>query len=221
MTTPNDTGAHPLNKEPKSSLMWLWLLLGAIVLGLLIWAIVEAVDDEDDDLGTAAPVSPAATVTSPTPPVVTPPTSPPVTTPATTVPPPGSPSPNVGRVMVGDVDLLVPGATAASLVGQRVEANSVTVQEVVADEAFYVGPEVGRTVLVRLAKFADGQESPFKVENGDTVTFSGIVRAIDEQFLNDLRLYNPATRLERGQVYVQIEEISGVSASPAASENAS
>ncbi len=124
-----------------------------------------------------------------------------------------APAPALGPVLVGDVDVLAATPEELSaLVGQQVTADSVQIVELVADEAFYVGPEVGSTILVRLQEFAgdDAPESPFEVEEGGTVTITGTLEQIDQELLSSLQLYNPAEDLELGSYYVQADEISGV-----------
>lgn len=209
MAAPRDTGAHAATEKRGGGLLWLWLLLGALVLGLVIWAIAAALDDDDDDVDAGLPVV-TDEVEEPEEPEETGATEDAEET-ATTEPAEPS-SADVGVILVGDVDILADETDLAALVGQPVEANTVEVRELVADEAFFVGPEVGQTVMVRLPAFAgeDEPESPFSVEQGDTVSFTGTLQEIDDALLSELQLYNPAEELETGQVYVQVEDISGV-----------
>ena len=78
-----------------------------------------------------------------------------------------------------------------------------------ADEAFYVGPEAGQTILVRLQNFAgqDDAESPVQVEAGDTVSFTGALQEVDEEFLAELQLYQASDELETGDFYIQAEDL--------------
>lgn len=218
---PQETGAHAANEKKGGGLLWLWLLLGAIALALIVWLIAELVDD-GDELEETLPVATEevtedateeATVAAPPATVEETTTSTSTATETTTVPPP-APAPAPGVVLVGDVDVLTAAPEDLSaLVGQQVTAESVQVVEVVADEAFYVGPEVGSTVLVRLEEFAgdDAPESPFQVEEGDTVSLTGTLEQLDEALVSSLTLYDPAEELELGEYYVQVDEISGVS----------
>lgn len=226
MATPQNTGSHAVTEKRGGGLLWLWLLLGAVVLGLVVWAIAAALDDDDDELETGLPVvteevdEPDATDSTEEDPTdsteeteeteaaeETETTEETTTTEAAPVDPAG-----VGVVLVGDVDIVTSDTDLTTLVGQPVEANTVEVRELVADEAFFVGPEVGQTVMVRLPAFAgeENPESPFSIEEGDTVSFTGTLQEIDEALLSELQLYNPAEELETGEVYVQVEEISGV-----------
>jgi hypothetical protein len=218
MAAPRDTGAHAATEKRGGGLLWLWLLLGALVLGLVIWAIAAALDDDDDDVDAGLPVV-TDEVEEPEETEATEDAEETATTEATedaeetaTTEPAEPSSADVGVILVGDVDILADETDLAALVGQPVEANTVEVRELVADEAFFVGPEVGQTVMVRLPAFAgeDEPESPFSVEQGDTVSFTGTLQEIDDALLSELQLYNPAEELETGQVYVQVEDISGV-----------
>lgn len=225
MTTP-DTGSHAAAGEKKGGLLWLWLLLGAIALGLAIWALVELLDDDDELEAAVVPeetvVVPTETVegTAPDPTVTVEdlttatvtttetaaPTGDPVTTETVEAPP--APA---GPVLLADVLAAGPDELAA-LVGRPVTAESVQVVELVADEAFYVGPGEGSTILVRLVPFAGAEapESPFQVEEGSDVDFTGTLEPLTPELVSSLRLYDPAEELELGDYYVQVEEITGV-----------
>lgn len=217
MTTPQETGAHAAN--PKGGgLLWLWLLLGTVVLGLAVWAIVEALDDDELEAGLVEtepaeeveeevvvvdPEVEASETIAPTPDATT----------EEVAEPSADASPAIGAVLVaGDVDALAVDADLAGLAGQPVEATGVEVIELVADEAFFVGPEAGETIMVRLPAFAgdEAPESPFVVEEGDVLSFTGSLEEIDEALLSELQLYDAAEELETGDFYVQVDEIAGV-----------
>ncbi|OMQ14778.1 hypothetical protein A7K94_0214185 [Modestobacter sp. VKM Ac-2676] len=182
--------------------MWPWILLAALIAALLIWWLVaEFTGDEDVDpsAGTAVTETTVATETEAT-----------ATATATATPSPdAADGPGLGVVLIGDLDALAPDVDLSESVGEPVEANSVQVQAVVADEAFFVGPEPGQTIMVRLQPFggAGDEESPFQVQEGETVSFSGTLEEIDEEFLSSLQLYMPADELETGDYYVQASEI--------------
>ena len=223
MAAPQNTGAHAVTAKRGGGLLWLWLLLGALALALVIWAIAAALDDDDDEFEAAVPIATEeveepdttedaeaeeteATATAEE-------TAATATAEETVTAEPAVPgSAPVGAVLIGDVDILTDDTGVLELVGQPVEANTVEVRELVADEAFFVGPEAGQTIMVRLPAFAgeDDPESPFSVEEGATVSFTGTLQEIDEALLGELQLYDPAEDLETGEVYVQVEEISGV-----------
>lgn len=188
MTAPREpqTGAVPV--KSKGGVPWWLIALAVLLVALLIWVLFAAFDDDDGGVDAAPPVTTGQAV------VVD----------VGDVP--------AGTAMAGDVDVFADGVAPPALVGDTVTGNAVLVQELVADEAFYVGPEQGNTILVRLEKFAGegSQESPFSVEAGDKVSFTGELREIDEEFVSQLQLYDPAEELELGDYYVQIDEISSV-----------
>lgn len=204
MTAPRTTGATSATAKNKRTL-WPWLLLAALVAGLLIWWLLAALDDDDDtDAGAETGVE---EITEPVDDDIADglddaedvaPTSP--VAPSTIA---------VGAVLLGDIDLLDPDADVTGLVGETVEANTVDVAQVVADEAFYIGPEPGRTIMVRLPEFAgeNAPESPFEVEAGDQVSVTGTLQEIDEALLADLQLFEGTPQLETGDFYVQADDI--------------
>ncbi|MGY1839266.1 MULTISPECIES: hypothetical protein [unclassified Modestobacter] len=198
MTGPRDSGATVAAAKKRP--VWPWILLAALIAALLIWwLIAEFTGDDDPSATTAVEETTVATETEVT-----------ATATATATP---SPDPaegaGLGTVLIGDLDALAPDVDLSTSVGEPVEANSVQVQAVVADEAFFVGPEVGRTILVRLQPFSgtEDPESPFQVQEGDTVSFSGTLEQVDEEFLADLQLFDPTTQFETGDFYVQASEI--------------
>ena len=214
MTAPHASGATPATGGPKRTL-WPWLLLAAIIAGLLIWWLIESLDDDGDDLvngattavtETTAPTDEDLAVEDLTDESTEEPTedgSDADTSPATPAVVP------VGGILVGDVDVLDPAADLSGMVGQTVEGNTVDVAQVVADEAFYVGPEPGQTIMVRLQEFAgeNAPESPFEVEAGDQVSFTGTLREIDDAFLDELQLFDGVDQLETGDFYVQADDV--------------
>lgn len=87
-----------------------------------------------------------------------------------------------GQLNAGEQSLLpVPAGGLAALAGQPAEGTSVTVESVVADEAFWVGTSATDRVLVVLSLEARGTdaESPFQVEAGQRVNLTGTVTALD------------------------------------------
>lgn len=89
-----------------------------------------------------------------------------------------------GALTAGGQDLLaVEGGTLSSLVGQQAEGTA-TVQAVVADEGFWVGPSAQKRVFVFLTPEArrSAGESGFQVETGQTVQLAGSVKATSAQF---------------------------------------
>ncbi|MCZ2815280.1 hypothetical protein [Modestobacter sp. VKM Ac-2984] len=199
MTDPRTSGATVAAAKKRP--IWPWLLLAALIAALALWWLIAEFTGDDDDLDvgadTGAVVEETTTVTE------TEVTGTETETPAAT------PDIGLGAVLIGDLDALAPDVDLSASVGEPVEANSVEVQAVVADEAFFVGPEAGQTIMVRLEPFGGtgDEESPFEVQEGDTVSFSGTLEEIDEEFLSSLQLYTPAEDLETGDYYVQASEI--------------
>ncbi|MGY2083600.1 hypothetical protein [Blastococcus sp. SYSU DS0539] len=178
MTQPRPSGATAAGE--KSRLLWPWLLLAALITGALGWWLVAALAGGGNRDGGAVP--------------------------GTSTAPPAAPP---GAVLVGDLDALAPDVDLSGHVGEPVEGDAVEVREVVADEAFYVGPEAGRTILVRLQTVAaaDATGSPFEVEAGDTVSFTGTLEQVDDRLLSELRLHDAAAQREAGDFYVRVEDI--------------
>lgn len=201
MTAPRTTGASAAGEKDKRTL-WPWLLLAAIIAGLLIWWLVESLDDDDDLVDADAPAVVEETI-DPVAPVA----------PVAPVDPVDPVDPAaVGVILVGDVDVLAPDADLSALVGETVEADTVEVAAVVADEAFYVGSEPGQTIMVRLPEFAgeNAPESPFEIQEGEQVSFTGTLQEIDEELLSQLQLFEGTPTVETGDFYVQVDEISSV-----------
>ncbi|MCZ2807100.1 hypothetical protein O2W18_18485 [Modestobacter sp. VKM Ac-2983] len=199
MTDPRDSGATVAAAKKRP--IWPWLLLAALIAALALWWLIAEFTGDDDDLDVGADTG--AVVEETTTETETEVTGTETETPAAT------PDIGLGTVLIGDLDALAPDVDLSASVGEPVEANTVEVQAVVADEAFFVGPEAGQTIMVRLQPFggAGDEESPFEVQEGDTVSFSGTLEEIDEEFLSSLQLYMPADELETGDYYVQASEI--------------
>jgi len=218
MTEPRTTGATAAAEKKRP--VWPWLLLAALIAAALLWWLIAALtgdDDDDADAGAATTTSIEETtvateteITGTTTATATPTAAATATATATAPSGPATVPGGPGTVVVGgDVDALAPGAQLSGDAGEPVTGTAVAVAAVVADEAFYVGPEAGRTVLVRLQEFGgtDSPESPFQVETGDTVSFTGTLRQVDDAFLADLQLYDPSTQFQVGDFYVQADEI--------------
>ena len=213
MATPTDSGSHAAGPPQKKSLTWLWVLLAVLVLALLAWWLL----DDDEEAVDASPVvaeeteeieEPLAEETEE--PVDEEPVEPvdeePVDEEDTEVSPPVA---TAGAILVGDVDLLAADVDPTTLIGETVVAEEAMVQAVVADEAFLAGPDPERTVLVRLADFVgEGeQESPFNVQAGEMVGFTGTVEQITEELLSSLSMVDEeALQGNIGDVYIQVVE---------------
>lgn len=207
MTDPRTTGATAAEGEKKTNLLWLWILLAVIIVGLLLWWLISALtgDDDADATGTVTTtVEETETETETTA------TATATETPSATASPgDATPTAGVGMLVVGAVEAFAPGTDLTQAIGEPAVANAVQIQAVVADEAFYVGPSDEQAVLVRLEPFAGpGEpESPTVYEEGDTVSFSGTAQEIDQSLLDSLQLYDPAEDINPGDVYIQADEI--------------
>lgn len=213
MTTPDVHGSHAVGPEKKKGLAWLWILLAVLVLALLAWWLLN--DDEED-----VEASPTVVAEETEEPMVDETEEPMVDeteepldteTPDSEETGDSPATATLGLVLVGEVDLLAEDVDTTTLLGETVNADSVTVQALVADEAFLAGPDPERTVLVRLANFAGGgePESPMDINEGDVVSFTGTVEAVDDAVLADLQLVDEdALAGSAGDVYVQIDELS-------------
>ena len=171
-------GAYSLRGEDqrRKRFGWLpWLLLALGIAGLLALLVarnagddgddagVELSDDEGDtsagsDAGSATTAAGNATTDT------------------------GTDTDTDGQLTVGNQSILpVPAGGLAALAGQPVDGRTVTVEAVVADEAFWVGSSVTDRVLVVLTPEARGTdgESPFQVEAGQRVNLAGTVTALD------------------------------------------
>ncbi|GAA4732125.1 hypothetical protein GCM10023328_09220 [Modestobacter marinus] len=204
MTEPRDSGATVAAAKKRP--IWPWILLAALIAALALWLLIAEFTG-DDDLDTGADAGAVVEETTET--ETDTETETEVTGTATETPAAVGPEIALGAVLVGDLDVLDPAVDLSASAGEPVQANTVQVQAVVADEAFYVGPEAGQTILVRLQPFGgeDDPESPFEVQEGDTVSFGGTLEQVDEEFLAELQLYDPAQQFETGDFYVQASEI--------------
>lgn len=115
--------------ERKSSMAWIWWLLGAIVLALLIW--MFAAGDDDDDVAVVDPAVPAAVT--------------PAVTPGTTPEPIAQ-----GALCVAQV-LSAPN----TYIGQRLGTCPVRVVEVVSDRGFWI-EENGTRVFAVINEGGEG-----------------------------------------------------------------
>ncbi len=212
MTGPQTTGATSVAKKRT---IWPWVLLAVVIVALLLWWLIAALNGDDDAADASASIDTTSTAEQTSPSNDAEATdSAGSTTDAGSTTSPGSVPVIVvpGAVLVGDLDALDPNTDLSASVGEPVTADSVQVQVAIADEAFYVGPEAGQTVLVRLQPFAGtGQpESPVTYEAGDTVSFTGTLEQVDEAFLTDLQLYDPSGQFQVGDYYVQASEVTVV-----------
>lgn len=184
-------GAHAVGPQRRRRPWWLWLLLALAALALFFVVLSRC--------GADTPSSPTGNLTgAPSAPASNPALTPTSTSPATTSPTlspssaatPSSASANTATATAGSPaagggaspltaagEPLLPlsGATRdgnlSAYAGRPVQATSVRVQSVPADEGFWVGNSTTDRVWVQLVGTAG--ESPYQVKTGDQVTFTG------------------------------------------------
>ena len=123
----------------------------------------------------------------------------------------GNAAPGRGEVFAGGQRVLPGGESQLNrFVGQAAEGRTVNVVSVPSDESFWVGTSSTNRVFVHLA--VTPRESPFNVQSGETVTFTGTMKALPSdaatrfgitaaEGLNDLRrqgAYIEATKVSKG-----------------------
>lgn len=118
-----------IDVQRKSGMGWLWWILGLIVLALIIWWIVEANDNDADDVA-AVPVA-----TAPAAEVATPATAPMAATAPTTT---AASSATIADVL----------ANPTTYAGQPFSTGQVKVAEVVSDRGFWVEGNNGQRLFV-------------------------------------------------------------------------
>lgn len=215
MTAPGKPPVQSVRVDEDHRPAWVPWLIGLLLLALLaiiLFFVLVDDDDDDDDLAVTTPITEPVDPVDPVEPVE--PVDPELEEPEVDVDDIVIDVGDVpaGTAMADDVDVFADQVSPPELIGERIVANEVLVQELVADEAFYVGPEAGNTILVRLEEFAgeDQPESPFSVEAGGAVSFTGTLQEIDEELVSELEFYDGTDGLELGDYYVQIEEISSI-----------
>lgn len=114
-----------IDVERKSSMAWLWWLLGLLLLALLIWALMEWMGDDDEVV--EAPVATVVDTTATIAPAA------PVAGGAATA------SPTIAEVL----------ANPAAYAGQSFSTQQVRVAEVVSDRGFWIESEGQRLFVVK------------------------------------------------------------------------
>ncbi len=181
-TRPSHSSGRVAHKKPLGFLPWLLLGLLALLLAI-VFLVVNAIDDDgrpgdaDDALGqagdaaTSAPASPSSS-SAPAP-------SRSASAPAAAPAPAGG-----GTLVAGGQDVIAAGTSGAlaPLAGQAA-TGTAPVQEVVADEGFWVGSSAQERVYVFLTPEArrTAGESGFQVTAGQTVRLTGSVVALAQQ----------------------------------------
>ncbi len=174
----------------------LWGVLAAVI--VLLLAAVAAWflfldDDTDVDLGSAN--SPATNDTSP----------------ATSSPGRENSGVVAGEIFAGGRRVLPGGESQLSrFVNQPAEGRTVRVLSVPADEGFWVGTGTTNRVFVHLALAPS--ESPFNVQQGETVSFTGTVKAVpaDPESRFGLTASEGLDDLRRQGAYIEATNVRGV-----------
>lgn len=187
--TPRPPGATSVG-ERKKSRKGLWLALAAIAAVLALLLLLSQCGGEDDPQPTgSASTSSAATPSSSPSGTSSPPAGSAASTatsaPATSAPAGGAAQP--GSIVTADSRSVLelaaatdPAAGLAAATGQAATGSAVQVLTVPADEGFWVGTSDAERVWVQLAGVAG--ESPYTVQEGDTVDFTGTVVTHDAGF---------------------------------------
>lgn len=164
----------------RRGLGWLWwLLLALVVIALIAFLLSRNSGDQGDQSG--VDVSDDATTgdsggADPTP----------ADTASGGAVPTAAETGNAGQdppLTSGGQGLLpLPAGGLATFVDQPVEATSVAVESVVADEGFWVGPSATDRVFVFFAAENAGSESAVQIQAGQPVSFTGTVMPLPPDF---------------------------------------
>ena len=114
----------------------------------------------------------------------------------------------VGGDVLTSLPIGQPEAMAA-LVGRRAHLTGVTVQEIVGDKTFWVGPSEDQQVFVFLEETTDpqGVEGGVDVEAGQTLALMGTVESVPESPQQEFEVDpNNAAQLSDEQVYIRAEQ---------------
>lgn len=138
-------------QQKSGARWWVWALLALLVIGLLVWLL------SDNDEADVAVVDPAAQVVAPV---------------GTIVPPATGP--------ITDLATILGTADMGTLVGRQVRLSNVTVQDVVGDRGFWVGPDANQRAFVVLNEVPTpgkpGVEGRYDVTAGQVINVNGLIR---------------------------------------------
>jgi hypothetical protein len=149
--------------EKKSSMTWLWVLLGLLLAALLLWWLLA---DDDDEAVDPAGVETMQVDTMTTDGLATGGVA---TDPAAAGP-------------ITDMSMLMP-AIAPEMVGREVRLEGVQVQEVVSDIGFWVGPSSDQRIFAVLSQEATPgtpTEGEADVNTGARANVTGTIRTRQE-----------------------------------------
>lgn len=178
-------GATPVgDTRTKKRPWWLLALIGLLLLGLLLFGLSRCGGDDEDTASTTTTASTdPSTVATPTQTVSASPSDPASASASTSASASatGAPPAGGGVLTAGSTNVLPLSAAGvpatgdlSQFTGQQVTGKGVTVQSVPSDEGFWVGTSATDRVWVQLA---GPGESPFKVQPGQKVDFSGTMTA--------------------------------------------
>ena len=113
---------------------------------------------------------------------------------------------------ITDMLIIVDTPDKASLVGKRVQFTNVTVQSVVGDKTFWIGPSKDQQLFVVLEEdpSAGATEGQVDVNAGQTVTITGEIRKLPsmEEARSQWGLSEANTaELENQQVYLHAQQV--------------
>lgn len=186
----------PVERKKTGIPWWAWLILALLVAGL-IWFLFELFSrdpNEARDLNVetgaevAAPAGAQAEAAGGT---------------------------NAGQqagVPLTDLLIIIDAPDRASMVGKQVQLANVTVQSVVGDKTFWVGPTTDKQLFVVLEEdpSAGAVEGQVDVNAGQTVTITGEVRKLPsmEEARSQWGLSETnSAQLEQQQIYVHAQQV--------------
>lgn len=116
---------------------------------------------------------------------------------------------------ITDVLIIVDTPDRPTLVGRRVRFTNVSVQDVVGDRTFYIGPNANRRILVALEEEPSPNrpiEGKVNVNPGQTVSFTGTVVAMpsaEEARTRFGRLLNESefNNIAKQQIYIRTDRV--------------
>lgn len=139
--------------ERKSGVPWWLWALGLLLLGLLLWWIL---DEPDPDVAAVDPIATEAVLPAAVEPA-------PIEAAAVAGPP------------ISDVILIVDAPDRPVLAGREVRLANMRVLDVVGDRTFFVGPDANRRLFVVLNEAVPG-DSAIDINPGQTVNLQGVLR---------------------------------------------
>ncbi|BDI31541.1 hypothetical protein CCAX7_35920 [Capsulimonas corticalis] len=198
------TGGAQIYRERKGSPIWPWLLLAALLLGLLFALLNrkhDATEAQTAPISTSAPVVAPAAVTNPAPAITDRVTATGNAVVATTsdanvagknikvhsgtdIATAKPAQASVPGVPLSDVVLFANATDPATFIGRRAKLTNVMVQKVISDRAFFVGPTPQQQALVLLDKGMDAganENTKVTVASGHPVSLIGVVEAMPTQ----------------------------------------